>query len=593
MLHSENQRGHPDDVLLAVWGALSEEIGPSRTYSREDANLSGAACGVSVDRLSVVLTAVASGRRARDTSESEPADPGQHPARKNVLSPPVSASVSRGWPGGERGWGQAQPRAPVADGELADNRRTGDVADLCKDLRGIFETNRRFRGAGKSKRWSERRARGPSKCNAMSRLEAEGLADTRVDTPSGNIPGATPAQVAAMALRFEDKARARERKIELLRQAENARENALHTFEPCMVATPEGLHLRRKAAALAGQQVTLFEGERYPKTAVPCRDHAECCQQVEADLRQQPRTVWTHRTSEEREVVEKCTFRPHLFKQMASVSSPRHPFEDAAGGGVTTTRKTGRHRTTCTSFWNAQVERLKTGRAKRLRRLETENSTAPRSDPLPPSIQELLIDAGMQPQDHSRITKQDAQEGDSKSSRSPATPPRLCLERRMRARHEWEQEHSQEQMRKQVEEGNQREKRKRALVRASRRATANVGLEAALATRETETGRWDPPMLIAEIEFIPQARWVLLPLWMNTCVSRAAGNLNMQEQMPDDVATELEFILRNEMERARSRLGSDQAGDRKTGRKLVRGNRQTIPTVLLRVDTAGGPRLRG
>lgn len=478
----------------------------------------------------------------------------------------------------------------MVDGALADVRKDG-VTGLCKDLRDIFDANRRSRGAGKNKRWSERRAGGSSTCDTMSRLEAEGLDDTRRCVPSGKMTGATPAQVAAMALRFEDKARGRERKIELLRQAEKAREHSLHTFEPCMVATPEGLSLRRKAATLAGQPDTSFGGERSSETAVPCRHHAESYQQVEGDQRQHRRIASNHRTSEEREVEDKCTFRPHFFQLQAPRSLPRHPTEDAANGGVTSTSTSGWRRTT--SFWNAQVERLKAGRAKRLRRLETENSTAPRSDPLPPSIQELFIEAGMQPRDHSRIPKHGAQEGVKKSTRPPASPPKLCLERRMRARHKWEQQNSQEQTRKQAEKDAQQEKRKRTLARASRRATANVGLEVALSAREAEAGRWDPPVLIAEVEFVPQARWVLLPLWIDTCASGAVGELIKQEHMSDAVAMELELILRNEMERARLRLGSEHAGERNTERKVARGYRQAIPTVLLSVDTAGDPRLRG
>ncbi|CAM9833053.1 unnamed protein product, partial [Ectocarpus sp. 12 AP-2014] len=98
----------------------------------------------------------------------------------------------------------------------------------------------------------------------------------------------TRGQVAAMAARFEEQIRERERKIELLRRGEEARTTTDHTFEPSMAATatPEALALRRKVARAAKGQ----------GTGGPSRDRI---------ISESPYPTKTDfRTSEEREVDE-------------------------------------------------------------------------------------------------------------------------------------------------------------------------------------------------------------------------------------------------------------------------------------------------
>lgn len=56
-------------------------------------------------------------------------------------------------------------------------------------------------------------------------------------------------------------------------------------------------------------------------------------------------------------------------------------------------------------------------------------------------------------------------------------------------------------------------------------------------------------MLIAEVEFVRQKQWALLPLWADTCPAEAASALANRREISRMVVDELEILFRSEMKR--------------------------------------------
>ncbi|CAN0564947.1 unnamed protein product, partial [Ectocarpus sp. 12 AP-2014] len=237
-------------------------------------------------------------------------------------------------------------------------------------------------------------------------------------------------------------------------------------------------------------------------TGVPSRDRiiSESPYPTKTDLR----------TSEEREVDENCTFHPRLFQPLP-IPPPRYPVPSTAyvGGrsaGESTTDSAGEapsnmaSATTVdreTASWMAQVNRLKAGRKKRLRRLEEERVTANRSEPLPPAVRQLFVDAGIQlspimnlsgrssasanKRDGSTTSKGKGYNSARRTSNKVSSPTSwLRLQGRCRGRRRLKDKRREEQARKNAEDNAEWLKRKRVLNRACRRSAAVVGLEAAL-----------------------------------------------------------------------------------------------------------------
>lgn len=542
MLPSEEDQIHRSNVLLAVWGGLSEQVGGNGTSVEDDGD-EGAVCGVPINSLSVLLMRAATGGEGLPASDQDSG--GQR------ISRPLNEEacvLPRG-----RGWREERKKnAPISLALAAGNNA---LVDLCRKLGDTFEDNRRS-AARQGRPWRVLRQTEDLRSAATDRsLESE---ISRCSEEA--VRSATPAQVVAMAARFADKSRERQRKIEALRRAEDARENAAHPFKPAMVAKRGGLALRRKSALGPDLQ-------------------AEQNSHVGIDHGVERAPMIDHRTSEEREVDENCTFQPRLFRPMPS-SPPRYPAR---------TRRSEREHSVATmdgrstSSWNTQVERLKAGRAMRLRRLESEHATKPRSEALPPSVQQLFIDAGMGPRDRSNAFGEGR--GGSRVLVGCSNPPRLCLEERMRARRLWEHKRSEKTTKAKKIETLRLEKRKQTLIRSSRRAAAMAGLEAALSGRKSRTipRKWDPPVLIAEVELVRQRRWVCLPLWADTCPASAARNLAKEEYLTEDVAIELDAMFRDEMIRGISALGREKM-QIALGGKPTGGARHAVPKVVIKVN---------
>ncbi|CAM9413183.1 unnamed protein product [Ectocarpus fasciculatus] len=575
-----------DDVLLAVWTALSEEeaseVGGS-SGGRLDKDDIKATFGVPVEDLAVLLV------EAARTCEYD-----------RVGARPQSDGH------------ESFPSAFVE--ELQQNKQ---IKDLCNELSGIFEVNQLHRASKRQekKRTGETEEEGRACSQGISTELApagrrRGGGDMMLSAPPRVV---TPGQVAAMAARFEEQIRERERKIELLRRGEEARTTTDHTFEPSMAATAtrEALALRRKVARAA----------KGNGTGVSSRDRviSEGRHPTKTDLR----------TTEEREVDENCTFQPRLFQPLP-IPPPRYPVASTAyiggrSGEETTTGSAGEATnitapaTTvdrATASWIAQVNRLKAGRKNRLRRLEEERATANRSEPLPPAVRQLFVDEGMQLCPQKKLSgtsrtnankRDDSATSDGKvranprhtSSKVSSPTSWLRLQGRCRGRRRLKDKRREEQTRKNAEDAAQRLKRKRVLSRACRRSAAVVGLEVALSAREAErgcSGLDDPPIVIVELEFVRQKWWALLPFWADTCPKEALGKLATQQPrvVVDGVAHELEEFFRDEIDRAGESMTSvdqDQVADQGAlaGRDVRPGknSRRHVPKVVLRVDAAG------
>ena len=631
MLPAQPSQEEYDDVLLAAWTALSEDSlrgggggsgggghdgceGPIRSDECEREG----ACGVPIDGLAALLTGVASESYGCGWTDSlDQNDPPcsryrvQRAERKSV---PLRPANPRLW-GGD---GEERVTRALEPGEgfAAMLHRNEQLEDLCDQLRDVFDTNRR------------ERAYDASNVQGMttSGVAGEGTGASPVV--------ASPAQVVATAARFEEQIRAKQRKIELLRRAEETRKQLSHPFEPSMAttATPKAARARRKAAAnLESKKDGIPSAERGDGSS---RTTNEALQAKKADLR----------TTEEREVEEKCTFQPRLFQPLP-ISPPRYPVPktthsstdvggesessilDSAEGSP---RRTAVDR--ATASWYAQVNRLKAGRKDRLRRLEQKQAIENRCEPLPPSVQQLFLDAGMEIYQHERHdrgnqrrtsvgakqvgAKQNgakdriAQNKTVSNTHSPlsrgmfASPPRLRLEARLRARNRLKEKRSQDQARKSAEEDALRQKRKRVLTRACKRSAALVGLETALSAREVERGlpSWrDPPALVAEVEFVHQKRWEFLPLWADTCPGEAVSDLARKQEgaLVGEVVNELEMSLTDELRRALERTWMGEGARRgqgvedtpRVGGKNRRDgdNRRSVPTVVIQVDTMDTP----
>lgn len=630
-----------DDVLLAVWTALSEEdpCGGSDDSSGEggdgerDGNVGfgqdqrGGACGVAVERLSVLLTGVAS--RSYDherTNSSEKNDTVcQHANPQKTGRNPLSLN-----PDNPRLWGddkeKRETRSPEPDVFATVLQCNEQLEDLCKDLSDIFKTNQRHHVSKRqekklistSDQGGERRPRASTEVQGP---KAVGMARDSTGAPP---TVATPAQVAATTARFEEQIRAKERKIELLRRAEEARKNLAHPFEPSMAttSTPPAAAVRRQAANCGDRSNGVVDDGQQPKKT-------------------------DGRTTEERELDDNCTFQPRLFRPLP-IPPPRYPTPktklNCAGSepgthlinpaGEASPRLSEVDR--ATASWRAQVDRLKAGRINHLHRLEQKQAIENRSEPFPPSVQQLFVDAGIEISPKVRniataggggvsATKQgNGRFAKKKGSRSSSTqgpfsrslsssPPGLRLEARLRARNRLKEQRSEEQARKSAEEDARRQKRKRLLARARKRSAAVVGLEAALSAREAERGRpswsdppleaergrpcWsDPPLLIAEVEFVRQKWWVLLPLWADTCPREAVSELAKQQRraVVGTVAADLETSFRDEIQRASEQttgLGLEREQEALGGGKADRGgnNRRAVPKVVLRVDVVDEP----
>lgn len=577
-----------DDVLLAVWTALSEEetsevgVGGSSGGGLDQDDLKPTV-GVPVDDLAVLL-AEAARACEYDRADARP----------------------------QRGEHESFPSAFAE--ELGQNKQ---IKDLCNELSGIFEANQLHRASN----WPEKR-----KVQTGETAEAEGRAcsqglstemrpagrqrdggDVLLRAPPRAV---TPGQVAAMAARFEEQTRERERKIELMRRGEEARTTTDHTFEPSMAATatPEALALRKKVARAA----------KGNGTGVPSRDGviSESRHPSKTDLR----------TTEEREVDENCTFQPRLFQPLP-IPPPRYPVPGTArvgghSGEESNTDSAGEATNNtapattvdrATASWIAQVNRLKAGRKNRLRRLEEEQATANRSEPLPPAVRQLFVDEGIQlcpkkslsgrssaianQRDGRTASKGKGCNSARQTSNKISSPTSwLRLQGPSRGRRRLKDKRREEQARKNAEDAAQRLKRKRLLSRACRRSAAVVGLEAALSARETErgcSGLDDPPVVIVELEFVRQKWWALLPFWADTCPKEAVGKLAKQQPrvVVDGVAHELEEFFRDEIEFADECMTSvdrDQVTEQGSlaGRDVGPGkfNRRDVPKVVLRVE---------
>ncbi len=621
------QEGY-DDILLGVWTALSEENpcsggGGSRGGGGDDGceergevdqDEREGACGVPIDSLTALLTGVAAESYGCGWTDSVDNNFDDVPwsraegARVEWKSLPSRPANRRLWGGGE---GQQGKRAP-GPGEVLTAMLQGNeqLEDLSDQLRDVFDTNRRRRRA-----YAASELRGPTALGAAGRST---LASTMV---------VSPAQVAATTARFEEHIRAKERKMELLRKAEEAREKLSHPFEPSMAttATPKAAAVRRKAAASV---------ERKKERIVPSVECGDGSSRIAEGLQTKTPDL---RTTEEREVEEKCTFQPRLFQPLP-ISPPRYPAprttrRSVGVGGessVPDSADEAQQRIAvdrATASWYAQINRLKAGRQDRLRRLEKKQAIASRSEPLPPSVQQLFLDAGIEIHLHDELNDPGGQRRASVSaekkgasshqiaqkkrdtqptlSRSPfASPPRLRLEARLRARSRLKEKRSQDQARKTAEEDARRQKRKRVLTRACKRSAAVAGLEMALAAREAERGlpSWrDPPILIAEVEFVRQKCWVFLPLWADTRLGEAVGELAEKQRggVVGSVVDELERSLADELQRAceqtRGEVGlgrGQEAGKGAFGGGKARrdgDNRRSVPTVVIQVDVADTP----
>lgn len=609
-----------DDVLLAVWAALSrvDPFGGSGSSSDGDGNDARddnvrfgrkgrrKACGVAVESLSALLTGVACRSYGYETNDSAclPASP-QKTGRKPFSSNPAN---SRLWGNDEEERGRMCPE-PGAFATTVPQCNE-QLEDLCEGLSDIFLTNQRHRvsrqqeesRANKSDQAGERRTR--------CRTEVHGSSPRGVARDNAGAPPtvATPAQVAATTARFEEKIRARERKIDLLRRAREAQNILAHPFEPTMAttSTPQAAAVRRKTAGCGGRRNGVIGEGQQPKKAVI-------------------------RTTEERELDDNCTFQPRLFRPLP-MPPPRYPIPKTThgrGGG-----ETGKYFTSssdeasptasavdrATASWEAQVDRLRTGRRNHLRRLEEKQAIESRGEPLPPSVQQLFFDAGIEacPQGQNIVTpgggatatkqvsgcsakkKGSNTRGGPFSRNLSSSPPRLRLEARLRVHSRLKEKRSEEQARKNAEENARRQKQKRLLARARKKSAAVVGLEAALSAREAERGRpsWsDPPILIADVEFVRQKWWILLPLWADTCPREAVSELAKQQQgaFVGTVAADLEISFRDEMRRVCEEttglVGLEHKQEALEGENAARGgnDRRTVPTVVLRVDAADEP----
>lgn len=629
MLPAQSPQEGYDDVLLAVWTALSEENpsgsgGGSRGGGGDDGceghfglgqDEREGACGVPINSLAALLTGVAAESYDcgwTDSVENNFDDvpwsraEGEKVGRTSLPSRPANRRL---WGGGE---GQRRKRAPepgdVLTAMLQGNEQ---LEDLSNQLRDVFDTNRR---RGRACVASELRG-----SKALELAAGEGTAASTMVV--------SPAQVAATAARFEEQVRAKERKIELLRKAEETREKLSHPFEPSMAttATLKAAAVRLKAAASIG---------RKKKGIIPSAECGDGSSRIAEGLQTNKPDL---RTTEEREVEEKCTFQPRLFQPLP-ISPPRYPAPRptcrsvGVGGensgpdsaeGVPQRIAIDR----ATASWYAQIKRLKAGRKDRLRRLEQKRAIESRSEPLPPSVQQLFLDAGMEIHTDGELNDRGGQrrasvsaekkggsshriaqkKGDTRSTLSRsvfASPPRLRLEARLRARNRLKEKRGQDQARKNAEEDARRQKRKRVLKRACKRSAAVVGLERALSAREAERGlpSWrDPPVLIAEVEFVRQKCWVFLPLWADTRVREAVGELAEKQRgaVVGSVVDELEMSLADELQHACEQTRMDEGLGR--GENVENGafaggkarrdgeNRRSVPTVVIQVDVLDTP----
>ncbi|CAB1103925.1 unnamed protein product [Ectocarpus sp. CCAP 1310/34] len=588
MLPNQGPDDVRDDVLLAVWATLSEEEtsevgGHGSSDGGLDQDDLKPTFGVPADDLAVLLA------EAARTCEYDRVD-----ARPQM---------------------DGHESFPSAFAE--ELQQSKQIKDLCNELSGIFEVNQLHRA---SKRQDKRRVQTGETAGEERRACSQGIStelkpagrrrdgeDVLLSAPPRVV---TRGQVAAMAERFEEQIRERERKIEILRRSDEARTTTDHTFQPNMAATatPEALALRRKVARTAKGQ----------GTGVPSRDRAisESRHPTKTDLR----------TSEERDVEENCTFQPRLFQPLP-IPPPRYPVPSTPrvggrSGGESTTDSAGEVTSNiasaitvdrATASWMAQVNRLKAGRKNRLRRLEEERATANRSEPLPPAVRQLFVDEGIQlgptkdlsgrssasanKRDGSTTSKgKDCNSARRTSNKVSSPSSWFRLQGRCRGRRRLKDKRREEQARKNAEDDAEQLKRKRVLSRACRRSAAVVGLEAALSAREAErecSGLDDPPVVIVELEFVRQKWWALLPFWADTCPKEAVGKL--AEQQPrvvvEGVAQELEEFFRDEIDRAGACMTSvdrDQVAEQGAlaGRDVGPGknNRRHVPKVVLRVD---------
>lgn len=560
MLPSDDCQAFREGVLRAVWRVLSGETGEDRyvkNYDRLDAkgHSHSPTCGVPVDRLSTLLATAALMSRDRGTER-----------RDQRYGIPGSFPMSgRGWRGKtDENNSEATSVATFADDE--------DFAELCAELGEIYESNRLSRIRYTSNGHHTARPVADRSGDAWAeQLVGEGLM-TGMNSPRET---ATPEQVAATTARFTEKLRMRERKIALLTEAQEANLDEAHSFEPFMTSTRQGLALRRRAAQAARPAKA---GEAFP----PGRGDADKPGSGAGDTRCRvlgigPSPLQDRRTSEDREVDERCTFQPQFFRR--GVVDPEHTCKDPD--------IPNRLASSC----KAQVERLRIGRAQRLRRLEEKYASAARGETPPPSVQQLFLDAGLSLQantsevngtSHERARHRLSRTGD----RPGNTSPRLCLERRMRARHRWERRRSAERDRDHVEKLSSQDRRKRALARASRRAAASVGLEAALHARKVIQGRYEPPVLVAEVEFMPQRGWGLVPLWMDSCIGEATEELARRYRVTDAVVNELKDVFKNELMHLKLKSERGRATLKTFTERPACGRWHTVPKIVLRVDTA-------
>lgn len=634
MLPNQAPQDVRDDVLLAVWTALSAEVvggtisrggsdggggssdgggGGGGVYDgagRCDVDGRGAACGIPVSSLTALLSETAC--RSYGWKLTPPA------ARNNASSAGLRSEPTR------RLWQydkEEDGTRPLVGDDFAEMLQSNpQVGPVCRQLCDIFEANRRYRDR---KLRDEKQSSRNEKVNHLHPWDHppseawSGLTPTHGGRGESSrvvaTPGvATPVQIAATSARFEEQLRAKERKIEALRKAEEARQDAVHTFEPIMaaVATPGEKALRRKAA-LVGQETGGGVWRRKSESGKGIR---------RKDIGQGLHSSYLHpRTTEERDVEDNCTFQPRLYEPLPlppplypalktqhgeMSNSGQHPVASAGIGAKTTTPATLGDR--ATASWKHMVDRLKAGRRQRLRRLQEEHAAEVRSEPVPPSVQQLFADAGIETCSHENqrhpettIARTRKQAGGSANkerggNRTPRSPERPCRQDQLlRARTPPKGKLSEEHSRKKVNPTARRQGRKLVMASSFKRSAAVVGFEKALSERGTERGLLGlddaPPLLIAEVEFARRKGWVLLALWRDTCPREAAGQLVKHHTgLASGVASDLEKSFRSELQHACSRttdLGMKQkrgSSGRKEGRDD--NSRRVIPKTVLRVE---------
>ncbi|CAM9617504.1 unnamed protein product, partial [Choristocarpus tenellus] len=335
----------------------------------------------------------------------------------------------------------------------------------------------------------------------------------------------TVAQAEALSARLNEERQLWDLKVNALRCVKEVQLDLEHTFEPRLNANASFLAMRHKERRegliqdLSGEKKV--EGEFFASKV-------------------------DHRTTEERELEERCTFKPHLHRPKTKswggtslLSSP--PDQVLLKPGATSDKITA----TVTGdsigersahSWALQVNRIRAGRLMRLHQIESNRRLALRMDSLSPSMQELFDQVGVELK---------PLYCDDQSSRRGGIPPRLSLNQRMANRRAWEEQCQQKRYQKLEEEKAQQDRRRRATARAAQRAGAIARLKKSLLTARG-AGEGDPVMVV-ELKLVQEGRWVLLPLWGNSSPTQVVEMLMKRENLSGHIAHELEALIQEEL----------------------------------------------